>query len=895
MTEASDKSCGNATRTGAGLAVITTHANTDFDAFASMLAAQKLYPHARVVFPASQESSLRNFFVQSMVYLFNLVNIADIDLDEIETLILVDTRQPSRIGPFARILDRPGLSIHIYDHHPPSPGDIQGQVEICRPWGATVSILTHLLKDRGISITADEATIMSLGIYEDTGSFTFASTTQEDFLAAAHLLACGASLNMVASLLSREISPQQITVLNDLIQNMERHRIHGIEVAVSTLSSDDYINDFANLVHKLRKMENLDALFAIARMGNRVSVVARSRISEVDAGKILARMGGGGHRYAASATIKEQPLVQVEESLLKSLNEMVKPRQKARDLMSTPVIGTQPGISIKEAEGLLTQYNVNALIVTQPADGRERLLGFISRQVVEKALHHHLDSVAVSEYMSCDPVTVSPDADLVEIQEKIIGHKQRILPVVKDDEPIGVITRTDLLNILVNESYRMPEQEGAQLAANRGRTRKVVRLLDERLPKDIFSRIQKIGEVADEIKIHAYLVGGFVRDLFLMEKNLDLDLVVEGDGIAFAREVARRFSGRLHTHEVFGTAVVAFEDGLKVDVASARHEYYDAPGSLPIVQTSSLKMDMSRRDFTINTMVIQINSDSFGTLIDFFGAQRDIKAKSIQVLHNLSFVEDPTRVFRAIRFEQRFGFTIGKLTAGLIENAVRMDFFKTLAGKRLFAELKLILSEDTPAKAISRMNDFALLPVIHPCIRYTDKAANLFASVKEVLSWYDLLFLGDSYNRWAVHFLALIHSCGPRQAAHVCRLLEMSPRQERLLGQGRRDALMRLKDLERRKTKKNSLLYKRLKPLATELLLYMMAATTKEDVKQGISLYIRQLQFEKTLVTGKDLLNMQIKPGPVYREILDTLLAARLDGKVKTKEDELALLKKKIA
>jgi tRNA nucleotidyltransferase (CCA-adding enzyme) len=256
------------------LTVITTHINADFDALASMLAAQKLYPDALVVFPGSQEKNLRNFFIKSMVYLFNMAEIKDIDFADLKRLVLVDTRQASRIGKLASVLERPDLEIHIYDHHPPAINDISGHFEVHELTGATVTILAEIIMEKGIEISPDEATIMCLGIYEDTGSFTFPSTTEKDFNAAAFLLSRGANLNVVSNLISREISPEQVGLLNDMIQAAIRYNINGVEVVITTVTTDNYVSDFAFLVHKMVKMENLDAIFTIARMGDKMYIVA---------------------------------------------------------------------------------------------------------------------------------------------------------------------------------------------------------------------------------------------------------------------------------------------------------------------------------------------------------------------------------------------------------------------------------------------------------------------------------------------------------------------------------------------------------------------------------------------------------------------------------------------
>ncbi len=870
------------------LTVITTHVNADFDALASMLAAQKLYPEALVVFPGSQEKNLKNFFINSMVYLFNMVDINDIDFTGIKRMILVDTRHPGRIGKLSQLLNRSAIEIHIYDHHPASGNDIKADLEIHGSTGANVTILTEIIRQKGIRISPDEATIMCLGIYEDTGSFTFPSTTERDFLAAAYLLSRGANLNVVSDLIARELSPQQVVLLNDMIQAVTRHHINGLEIVVTSVTMEKYMPDFAFLVQKMVKMENLDAIFAIARMENKIYVVARSRINEVDVGVILTAMGGGGHAYAAAAAIKGQTLAQTETRLIELLYSKIKARRQAKDLMSSPAIANRVDFSCQDAKDLITRYNVNALLVTEKMNSTEKLCGYITRQVIEKVLYHKLGQVAVREYMSTEVATVGPEADLLEIQEKIIDNKQRILPVMENSTISGVITRTDLLNILVRQSQ--PQSDGTLDSFKEpapAHTRNVLRFMKERLPSDLITILKQIGEVADEIGYGAYAVGGFVRDLFLYRSDEDLDIVIEGEGIAFARKYAGLVGARIHTHEKFGTAVIIFPDGYKIDVASARLEYYKFPAALPVVEMSSIKLDLYRRDFTINTLAIQLNSDKFGTLIDFFTARKDLKEKIIRVLHNLSFVEDPTRVFRAIRFEQRFGFTIGKLTVGLISNAINMDFFRGLSGKRVFSELRLILEEENPVAAIIRLNDFALLKEVHPSVKLDKFLIALLHSIKKVLSWHDLLFLEESYKKWIVYFLALIYQCDARRSREICDRFELAPDCCKIFCIERFEADQCIFWLERNLPVPDSVLYRKLTGFKTELILYMMAAAKQQKVKKAISHFFTKLRRVDIALKGKDLKKMKLKPGPIYRQVLQAVLDARLDGKLKTENDEI--------
>jgi tRNA nucleotidyltransferase (CCA-adding enzyme) len=419
--------------------------------------------------------------------------------------------------------------------------------------------------------------------------------------------------------------------------------------------------------------------------------------------------------------------------------------------------------------------------------------------------------------------------------------------------------------------------------------------MKERLSAGLIRNLQQIGEVADELGAGAYVVGGFVRDLFLYRSDEDIDIVIEGDGIAFAKKYAKMVGARLHTHEKFGTAVIIFPVGFKIDVASARMEYYRFPAALPVVERSSIKLDLYRRDFTINTLAIQLNPDKFGTLIDFFSARKDIKEKIIRVLHNLSFVEDPTRVFRAIRFEQRFEFSIGKLTAGLITNAISMDFFRELSGKRVFAELRLILQEENPVVAIRRLNDFDLLKVIHPSVKLEKELQKTLNSAKKVLSWHDLLFLEESYKRWIVYFLILIKHCNSQISQDICQRFELKPEDETIVSTGRFEADRCVYWLERNLPASDSVLYRKLAGFKTELVLYMMAVARKKAVKKSISHYFTDLRRTKLSLKGRDLKNMGLKPGPVYRQVLAAVLDARLDGALKSKRDEIEFARQMIA
>ena len=872
--------------------VISTHINADYDAIASMLAAHKLYPDSVVVFPGSHEKNMTRFFISSLVYLFNMVDVSAMNRMDIERFVLVDTRQKSRLGVIQNYLKN--RDIHIYDHHPASENDIRGSLEIIRETGSTTSILVDLLRENHIPVTADEATIMALGIYEDTGSFTFSSTTEEDFKAAAFLLSRGANLDIVSSLISKEINPRQLACLNDMLQSQALHRINGVDIVATSISTEEYINDFSSLVHKMIQMESIDVLFALARMGDRVYVVARSRIPEVDVSSIIGMLGGGGHAYAASATIKDRTLAQIEDQLFEILRKNVRSSKSARDLMSSPPITVPPETTCAQAAKLLTRYNINSVLVVKGEPLKPNIQGFITRQVLEKALYHKLNQSRVGEFMTTEVLDADVDDQIEDIQDIIIENKQRIVPILEGEKMVGVITRTDLLNILVQKSQAGTGEAPDPMAKPfYAKTKNIMAFIRERLSGEMIELLKKIGRVGASLGFGVYVVGGFVRDLLLYRDNDDVDIVIEGNGILFARTFAEMENAHVNTYEKFGTAVIIFKNGFKIDVASARMEYYKSPAALPEVEMSSIKLDLYRRDFTINTLAIRLDPGHFGTLIDFFSAQRDLKDKSIRVIHNLSFVEDPTRVFRAIRFEQRFGFTIGKLTAGLIRNAVRMDFFKRLSGLRILSELKQILEEENPVPAIIRLSDYGLLPVIHPELTLSKATIRALDSAKKVIAWHDLLFVNEPLEKWTIYLTMLVRKCPKKVTEEMSARLMFQPRHHRLFNRERFKAEGCLYWLENNPEAQNSDRYERLAPFRAELILIMMALTENEDLKKKISHYYTYLRGMTLSVQGRDIRALGLPPGPVYRKILEEALAAKLNGQLITRQDELNFLKEK--
>ncbi len=883
--------------------VITTHLNADFDALASMVAAKKLYPDAELVFSGSQEKSLRDFLSQEFHDIYTFKRLKYVRLEDVSRLIIVDTRQSNRIGKLQECLQNPGIELHLYDHHPDSSGDMQGVKEVIEPYGSTSTVFVRIFIAQNITLTRDEATLLALGIYEDTGSFMHASTTPEDLQAASWLLSQGANLDIISQFVSQDLSAKQVGLLGNLLKNATTYTIQSIEVVITKLTLQDYVDNFAVILHRLMVMENLDVLFGLICMGERIYLIARSRIPEVNVGQVARDFGGGGHASAASATVKDMTLFEAEDKLVHLLHRYILPRAIAGEIMSSPVITINTDITINEANDLLTRYNITVLPVisgdidSTDANSPPEILGMISRRVVEKAIFHKLGHLSVSDYMTTEIATLPSTATLADIQELIIGHRQRLIPIIERDRVQGVITRTDLLNLLVNDPAHLPKnllREDEQPSSTR--TRNLTSMMAGHLNRDILVLLRGVGEVAEKLGCHVYVVGGFVRDLLLNIKNFDLDFVVEGDGIGFAKALAKDLQAGVRTHRKFGTATVILPDGMRLDVATARLEYYEYPAAMPTVELSSLKLDLYRRDFTINAMAIHLNPDRFGTLVDFFNSQNDLKLHRISVLHNLRFVEDPTRIFRAIRFEQRLDFRIAKHTEKLIKNAVRMKLFDRFFGPRFFNELRQILSEDNPIPALRRMAGLDLFqflwPDLKPNLKIDRRYIHVLTQATRAVSWFKLMYLDEKLEPWKVYLLGIMSRSKIKELINFCKRFELPEKLEKNIVKQKADADRIALDMLHRPYMKPSEIYWLLQELENEGLLYLMAIARKKHIQLAVSRYVTQLDSAQPLVSGIDLQEMGYKPGHGYRAMLNHVIEGQLNGEIRSRKEALGFVRK---
>lgn len=863
--------------------IITSHINADFDCLASMMLAKKLYPSALLVFSGSQDRNVRSFLRENPGVV-EATRIRTVRRTQITRLIIVDTRQRIRIGEFADLI-KSDVEIHVYDHHQDSPDDLVAAHRVIAEVGATATLLIELLQQNHIPLTPLEATIGLIGIYEDTGSLTFQSTTPRDLRAAAYLLECGGNLAGIAPYIQRELRIGDVKLLNDLVKNTSQHDIKGVKIIISTLVLKKYQDEIAMLVHKLVDMENISVFFGLILLESSVLLVARSRLAEVNVGEVAREFGGGGHTTAASATIRDQTLPEVKERLLKYLKTLVKPTRTANRYMTTHLKTVLASATLAKAAEIMDHYNSNAL----PVERDDVLVGIISRQVVDKAVRHGLGSQFVEHYMATDVYHVEPETPMKDVLQLMVEKRMHFLPVVKDRKVEGIITRIDVLRAFHHETQSTTGVAEGIMGEERAFERSVHHLLDQKKEQPLRTIIEQAGTVADRLGFPVYLVGGFVRDLLLARDNLDIDFVVEGDGIVFATELAKALGGRAKPYVKFNTAVIILPDGLKIDVASARMEYYQRPAALPTVEPGSIKHDLARRDFTINTLAIQINAKEYGRLIDHFGGQQDLKMGVIRVLHGLSFIEDPTRAYRAVRFEQRFNFYLGKQTLNFLIAATDMEVFDKLSGNRLADELYLIFKERNPFRAIRRLDELGLLKYIHPRLKIENMAEDLFLELDEVLTWFKRQFPSSGLDFAWLYELALADRLTLEEAEQMCQRLEFSQRRTERFVTHKRHATQIIA-LYRASEGDYTEVYLAMHTMELEPILLALAGMTKREIQQSVINYLTKLRQVQPEVKGRDLIELGLKPGPLFSQILQLLLRERLAGTIASKAEELKLI-----
>ncbi len=784
--------------------LIVLEDGADLDALSSALAVQKLWEDAVLLKPRylSKRSAL---VFKKFGRLFRTTE----DQPEHYDLVILDTTEvpetvkKSNVGKIIR-----------FDHHPGGIPFEEGRVD---KTGACTTLVVEELMKKDPRLTADEATVIAMGIYEDTGSLTYEGTTWRDALALSWLLRKGARLKDIRSLLTDSYTEEHIEVVKRVLSSLEKVFIGDLNVVIATAVTESYQPEVASLLYEIKDFKESDAFFLIVEAGSKTYVFGRSQNRKIDAGKILSGIGGGGHPEAGALKLEGVSAERIKSIIKRLITEEGPSGFRVKDIMSSPPFYLRSTTSVEEG---LKELSVRGFANAPVLDEEGRLVGIISKKALLK-LSKLYPKAPVADFANRDFHTLDPEAPVWEGENILSRFSQKMIPVVEEGKLRGVITRLDILQNLKDF-----------LSSLKPHRRKI------KLPRDIEELAREVGEIADKLSSKAFLIGGVVRDIIMGRETSDIDFVVEGDALKVAKLLAERYGVEAHPFPAFGTSHLKI-GGKKIEFATTRRETYPKPGAYPEVEPSSIKEDLIRRDFTINAMAISVNGEDFGTLIDYFGGFRDIKEKKIRVLHPLSFVEDPVRMLRALRFAGRLGFSLSKNTRSLLKKALKLGVLKEAPKGRIATEIRLALTDPQVSEILKLYKKYGILEQIIEGFRWTEKLWERVEALKRIVDWHSVEFSEEKLDYGWIYLIALLEDIKPEKAQEFLRDVSAPSWVRENFGYIRqeRSLIGKLAGAD-----KPSLIYEILKGKHTGLLLYLM---TEEEIREKVKLFIEKLRSIK--------------------------------------------------
>lgn len=888
--------------------LILCHQTADFDALGAAVGLSLLHKGARIVLTGGAHPGVKNFLALHRDE-FPLIERRSVNPKLIRSLFIVDTQSSKRLGKAKEWLYLEECEqITVYDHHlDQEVGDFPPADIYLEAVGATTTMIVEKLQQASIVPNVFEATVMALGIHVDTGSLTFEQTTPRDAQALAWLMSKGANVKIIAQYVDPSLSPELQQLLSEAIPRIQITEVQAYQIASVLLESEHFVPGLSSLVERLKELIEVDALFLAhhyrRHQEHSLTIIGRSRIEETNLAQLFAPYGGGGHSSAASVNLRSSTPQETLDAILAEFKQQIPQPVTARDLMSSPVRTIRPDTSIEQAERILFRYGHSGLFVV---NAQAELVGIISRRDLDLALHHGFSHAPVKGYMTRNVKTINPDTPLQEIEALMVTYDVGRLPVLFQGDLVGIVTRTDVLRQLHQSKKQEEDQEKAALISC------LLPSLQGSLEPSLWKLLQQIAQAAQARGWHLYLVGGAVRDLLLAngEETLllqDLDLVVDGfdrspdsgAGVELATELKAIYpQASLSTHGEFQTAALSWHrdpqlGSLCLDIATARTEFYPYPAANPEVEASSIRQDLYRRDFTINALAIRLTAPRMGELLDFFGGYGDLRSRQIRVLHPNSFIEDPTRIYRGVRFAVRLNFILEEETVDYIKYAIDSGIYQRLRAEnrlapalttRLRAELKYLLTAPYWKKALKLLASLGALGCLHPDLVLTQ---TLWWQIRYGDRWLKYLDSERKYPHWLIRLEMLIASLGATISTNLAQSLQLP-----------QDSIERLRHLpECQESISNALSLCQLPSQVYQLLhpydfvsLLLVAVSSNLENRTKIWRYLSNWAHVKAPLNGNDLKALGYKPGPQYKIILDKLLMATLDGEISTRSEAIGLL-----
>jgi len=633
--------------------------NADLDALSSLYGLSLLEKDAKLFYTSFSPKAKKLF--EDIKDRFNILK----SLEGLENIHIFTVDYSSIDFVFGLLKKEKIKKITLFDHHIRHiEKEPLVEAYIDETLGACTTLIIEYIIKKQIPISKEDASILLCGIYDDTNYFSIKDISPRDFEAASYLIKKGADIEFVNKYVKSYISLKDLIHVEEYLKSLEILNINGKKIGFIVLDTTQ--ESIIDNLKDLKELEDLDAYFIIMSSSINTYVVARSKTIDVES--ILSKLGGGGHTLASGLKLNFVSSKKLKSIILELLKEE-NPKITLKDIMTKHPLTLKKDMSVEEAFYTLSNFKISKAPVL---DENEHVMGAITKKVSAKALDISKKS-KVQELLVSIPLL--KEDDFIWEAEKVFLENP-LVPMIgvldKEGKLVGIITKSDLIRHITGD-------EEQKISTKRINTPSYM--------MDIIMDIKSVIPKGEKL----YLVGGVVRDIILNRPSYDIDFVFEGDIDLLEQSLK---SHGIKTHRFLGFNSVHFKyKGFKIEISSTRREYYEMAGAYPVVSKASLKEDLFRRDFTINTLLLSLDEEDFGTVIDYFGALNDIKNKIIRVLHPLSFIEDPVRILRAIRFEAKLNFKLSKDTKRLLEETLQKGMLKYAPKGRIFNELKIALQE----------------------------------------------------------------------------------------------------------------------------------------------------------------------------------------------------------
>ncbi|MBU1107621.1 MAG: CBS domain-containing protein [Candidatus Riflebacteria bacterium] len=755
------------------------------------------------------------------------------------------------------------------------------ETESCDSMSLTAWLVNRLC-DSHTHFTSEDMQLFRLAVTEKTWAGLSGKIKPEDHKAIAFLDRQTMPPGRIANTVVLGMHEGQTSLYHHMLKNIEDIQPGYWPITLIAVRAANQIQDIEPVIDAIWSDTSPPILLIMLTFGNFTRIWCRSSISQIDFREIFADFRPNRLRNWVYFQFSGAGHEQNRSRALHCLEQNLQPDLTAGDIMSASPQCIDWHASVRNAFDTMLKFNIMSLIVMQNCE----FSGIVTRRDLDRALQMNLLDSEIGPYIPTSTPIISPTTPVRVLKNLMVRYNLTRLPVVQGKDVVGIITTHELLRALPDylplPHDFLPLAEQANLPA----PGELEKLLKRVFSLRIYHLLHRIGRFAEQKGVNAFAVGGFVRDLLLERQNFDIDIVVIGDAMPFAAALSHEFSCEYKVFDRFHTARIYLED-LKVDFSSARIEHYSDPGALPQIEFSGLSNDLYRRDFTINALALALNPEHFLELKDFFGGYNDLLNKRIRILHSFSFLEDPTRLFRAIRFAGRFNFMLEQDTQRAFELAISREAPEKLSLKRIGAEISRCLNEERPQQIVADLFSAGLMKYLSLEMVDADILPGRFKLIRSLIRRFKPL--QEVIDSEAIFWTGLLSVIKNNNAEKILDAIGTHHSQRGLILQ----ALTAIKTVPTAINKTDDTdaitLYNLLHELSLETLLSLMAFSLDKRNARKILHFIMYLRSIDCGISGKDLIEAGIKPGPHMRLIFKHIIEQKLKGSQFTCEEEMKI------